>query len=77
VSAGAVFDRHDTGEQLRFVWVSHDGLEWIATEFEEDRFPNEIEVMASYGNGIVIIDDGRGDAFRPDLAGVWTWAPLG
>jgi hypothetical protein len=77
VSAGVVFDRHETGEDLRFVWVSQDGLDWIATEFEGDRFPNEIDVMASYGSGIVIIDDGRSDTFRPDLAGVWTWAPLG
>jgi hypothetical protein len=77
VSAGVVFDRYDTGEWLRFVWVSQDGLEWIATEFDGYRFPNGIGVMASYGSGIVIIDDGRGDTFRPDLAGVWTWAPLG
>jgi len=76
VSAGVVFDRYDTGEWLKFVWVSQDGLEWIATEFDGDHFPNEIGVMASYGSGIVIIDDGRGDILRPDLAGVWTWAPL-
>jgi hypothetical protein len=77
VSAGIVFDRHDTGEWLRLVWTSEDGLEWAATEFLADRFPNGILVMAPYGSGIVIIDDGRGDAFRPDLAGVWTWAPSG
>ncbi len=77
VSAAVVFDRYETGEDLRFVWVSQDGLEWIATEFDDDRFPNEIDVMASYGSGIVIIADGRSDTFRPDLAGVWTWAPLG
>ena len=47
------------------------------TEFAADRFPNGILFMAPYGSGIVIIDDGRGDAFRPDLAGVWTWAPSG
>jgi hypothetical protein len=75
VSAGVVFDRYETGEDLRFVWMSEDGVEWVATEFAADRFPNGIIVMASYGSGIVIIDDGRGDTFRPDLAGVWTWAP--
>jgi hypothetical protein len=42
VSAGVVFDRYDTGEWLRFVWVSQDGLEWIATEFESGRFPSQV-----------------------------------
>jgi hypothetical protein len=75
VSAGVVFDRYESGDDLRFVWTSENGLEWTATEFAADRFPNGILVMAPYGRGIVIIDDGRGDTFRPDLAGVWTWAP--
>jgi hypothetical protein len=75
VSAGIVFDQYETGEDLRFVWTSENGLEWTATEFQADRFPNGILVMAPYGRGIVIIDDGRGYTFRPDLAGVWTWAP--
>jgi hypothetical protein len=77
VGAGVVFDHHETGEDLRFVWTSEDGLEWVATEFAADRFPNSIDVMAPYGSGIIIIDGGRGNTFRPDLAGVWTWAPLG